>query len=660
MQSTPLPEGSADNLPEGCVTTSRTFTNFALTYGYLKLDDIKAVVEEFEYFHYPEHMFSEGANRLMFATVLQDGNYRHGTHVYRGYIIDSRGVSNYQIRDSVLYTCNDCGFESHRDFHDFWDALEGYCADSPIWFQKTHPVFQKAIEEEDEEFLSNLFDKLTSVYYESDPSEFDYCPYCGNGNDYEEAESYHNHYLSREEVEAVAEATGLEFEKVNLVGYTTKEYAETPIEDRSLFMGVKSWDYRPSFDFQYTEKDTVKPRLYLGVELEMDKGGMRDDAATLLNSIVSTKGLTYFMRDGSLNEGMEIATMPSTLSAHKTRYNMATMMKAAATLGYRSHDTQTCGIHVHVNKAFFGDDDQERLYKGSIFALLVERFWEQLVPFSRRRYSNLESWAKKKDFIKKVKKGDSKAALGNKFNSEYSSSRYVSLNVTNRKTFELRIFKGTLKYETYMATLELVHNMAHWVKDHELKNAQVVTFKDIIDYKPTEYLVDYCKEKGIYEVAVEELDFPEPERLQFEVGKRVYLKHPTDWDYENINEADASTHMVLMASQPTVGVIREIVEYSNGEIRGVKFEGDEFIWHPQMLSTESPNGIYAFMSINGLHDVAMNSKWYQNWGYETLRSARDRSAILRDTVLLRKLEEIGQHGVFIENDVFQMQERRGE
>jgi hypothetical protein len=53
---------------------------------------------------------------------------------------------------------------------------------------------------------------------------------------------------------------------------------------------------------------------------------------------------------------------------------------------------------------------------------------------------------------------------GRKKNANYSEDRYEALNWANQNTVEFRIFRGTLKHETILATLQMVHACVGFVK----------------------------------------------------------------------------------------------------------------------------------------------------------------------------------------------------
>jgi len=43
-----------------------------------------------------------------------------------------------------------------------------------------------------------------------------------------------------------------------------------------------------------------------------------------------------------------------------------------------------------------------------------------------------------------------------------SGTRYQAVNFENTNTVEFRLFRGTLKYSTFIATLEIVDALVHW------------------------------------------------------------------------------------------------------------------------------------------------------------------------------------------------------
>ena len=97
----------------------------------------------------------------------------------------------------------------------------------------------------------------------------------------------------------------------------------------------------------------------------------------------------YIKHDGSLDEGFELVTHPMSLSYHCKEMPWQAMLDTLVDMGYRSHQTGTCGLHCHVNRDAFGETE------AAIARILffVERNWTELLNFSRRTMRQLERWA---------------------------------------------------------------------------------------------------------------------------------------------------------------------------------------------------------------------------------------------------------------------------
>ena len=208
--------------------------------------------------------------------------------------------------------------------------------------------------------------------------------------------------------------------------------------------------------------------LFMGIELEVDEGDDRDDTAREMYDCMPD-GFITMENDGSLDYGFENITQPATLEYHTSiRTNYEDMFQIAKDNGFRSHNTSTCGYHIHFNRSFFEDKEDECIAK---LLYLVEKFWDELVKFSRRNYANLDRWAKKYDKTPDEVVDDMKS---------HNLDRYHAINLTNRKTIEFRMFRGTLKSETFFATLQLVDTIVRYVKEHTNADIQSLNFEDLL------------------------------------------------------------------------------------------------------------------------------------------------------------------------------------
>ena len=199
-----------------------------------------------------------------------------------------------------------------------------------------------------------------------------------------------------------------------------------------------------------------------GIELEIDSAGESNvtskDVIQLLDEEV------YTMHDGSLNNGFEIVTHPHTEDA---LYNMnwADTFKWLLKKGYRSHDVSTCGLHMHISRKLFKDN--EAICKMMYF---YEKFRNHIVKLSRRTSDRVDRWAGFYSMPHRLTKSYIIDCF-NAYNCGGHSCRYKCVNLTNSNTIEIRIMRGTLKIETFLATLDFIITVA--------KNANKISWEDI-------------------------------------------------------------------------------------------------------------------------------------------------------------------------------------
>lgn len=199
--------------------------------------------------------------------------------------------------------------------------------------------------------------------------------------------------------------------------------------------------------------------LHMGVELEIDGAGEDICAARTLRNLLG-ENYCECKRDSSLMEGFEFASSPATYEAHATELGWREMMSEAINLGYRSHDTDTCGLHIHVDRSYFGDRFESE-YEDKI-AMLFANNVEWIRTFSRRRRFN---YCEITDNMSKTTTPE-QAKEKNYQSKPDKNRRYAAINYsTGINTVEFRIFKGTLNYSTFLATLQFVQMFCDFVRD---------------------------------------------------------------------------------------------------------------------------------------------------------------------------------------------------
>lgn len=293
---------------------------------------------------------------------------------------------------------------------------------------------------------------------------------------------------------------------------------------------IRNYSYKPSPNFLSLPGDPADggDKLYMGVELEIDGGN--DPSECAYDILRNNAEVIYIKHDGSLGgNGMELVTHPCTLSYHRNVFPWEEIMKTARSYGYRSHETDTCGLHVHVNRTALGlGTDQQEATIAKI-ALLMERFWDTLVKFSRRNYSQLH-WCKKLNID--VAPDETDQELINKIaksRTVYHDDRYYALNLTNSNTIEFRVFRGTLKYETLMATLQFVRNIVTWAREHTVRETLKCTWNEFALSADYPELKAYMESRGIINTEGADIHV-EP----FKVGDKVMVRPDLDtWADEN-------------------------------------------------------------------------------------------------------------------------------
>lgn len=245
---------------------------------------------------------------------------------------------------------------------------------------------------------------------------------------------------------------------------------------------INEWNYKPAPTFYESKDDDDDEYLYMGVELEVDKG---NSPRSLASELYDDYKEIYCKHDGSLSCGVEIVSHPCTLKYHTNELDWKGVMNMALSRDFKSHDAGTCGLHVHVNRDFFGSRKDDQDLQIAKIILIVNRFWDShIVPFTRRRTGDIDQWAKKNN-SGRIFKDDTSDEKRRKTISGSGGSRYVAVNLQNYNTIEFRIFRGTLKYSTFIATLQFVDTICRFAKTISIDDVDNIKWEDIfagVDY----------------------------------------------------------------------------------------------------------------------------------------------------------------------------------
>ena len=293
---------------------------------------------------------------------------------------------------------------------------------------------------------------------------------------------------------------------------------------------IQNYGYKPTPKFkasthdEFVTSDDPKSPIFLGVELEVD-GNYNLEPEDGADAVMNCSDDVYCKHDGSLDNGFEIVTHPATLKYHLNDMGWDRICEAASDEGFRSHDTNTCGLHVHVGRTQLGEwpDFRVKTITNIITLMCVHK--DNLVKFTRRKPQELEQWAQWPTFTVRSEEEDIQNMA-----IDRSASRYRALNLNNRDTIEFRIFKGTLNANTVKATLEMVSNIVGYAMTHRWDVCRTSDWLDIVHYHEYPELNEYVESKGLTESSapwkeeIEELERAEARRKELIEKAREELK----------------------------------------------------------------------------------------------------------------------------------------
>lgn len=200
------------------------------------------------------------------------------------------------------------------------------------------------------------------------------------------------------------------------------------------------------------EYDMPEGKYYFGCELEIDNG---NDATYLLDDldrIIDDPEEMFYEHDCSLNTGFEMITQPHTGAAFR-EMPWSSILGACRNHGYESHDAGTCGLHIHISRECFGANEVEQDRNIAKLIYFYDKWYDDIRKFSRRDSYKATHWAAKYG-ISTFDEAESAAREGR------YAGRYHAVNITNTSTVEIRIMRGTLNYDTFMASFDFMQKTA--------------------------------------------------------------------------------------------------------------------------------------------------------------------------------------------------------
>ena len=272
-------------------------------------------------------------------------------------------------------------------------------------------------------------------------------------------------------------------------GFSTGHPVNESISDREYHhdfydMKVKktyihSFNYVPEYIKHFMPGESDDTTLLLGAEIEV--GGNdnicsnNDKELTVKKCIQIMNGsdsdeenLIYSTHDGTVQ--IEFDTMPCSLEFHKNKMNYREMFEYLDKEGYKGHDCATAGLHIHANRSYLGKSKISQELVISKILYILEKFNDEICVIARRD----NDYSK---FVGEKRNENSLVELYGKYKDE---GKRAALNLQHKNTIEFRMFKSTLKYETFILTLEFVKDIIDYAKSVNVEEIEFAKWSDLM------------------------------------------------------------------------------------------------------------------------------------------------------------------------------------
>ena len=236
---------------------------------------------------------------------------------------------------------------------------------------------------------------------------------------------------------------------------------EARVLQRRLRLGEQIISYHSSRRYLQHHR-CASPGPYMGFELEVevDKNlNHKEKAKAMMTLMNECPSPTQFDRpafywlaesDSTIGYGFELVSCWTDLATHEAylkRFDTPEGQEATKLL--RSHDTSTCGLHVHICK-----EGMTQLHLGKLAVFMNSDEMRPFLKLLYRRYGVRYSMIAKKKLNR----------------SALITDRYEVVNFTNPKTVEFRGARGTLRWQSIMAVLEFTRAAWQFTKVASAQN----------------------------------------------------------------------------------------------------------------------------------------------------------------------------------------------
>lgn len=243
---------------------------------------------------------------------------------------------------------------------------------------------------------------------------------------------------------------------------------------------IHQFNYIPKYIKHFMPGESEDTTLLLGAEIEVG-GNNNISSDNYKNSTVKKciqimngsdsdeENLIYSTHDSTVQ--IEFDTMPCSLEFHKNKMNYREMFEYLDKEGYKGHDCETAGLHIHANRSYLGKSRISQELVISKILYILEKFNDEICVIARRDNDYSE-------FAGEKQNEDSIVELYGKYKDK---GKRAALNLQHKDTIEFRMFKSTLKYETFILTLEFVKDIIDYAKSVDIEEIELAKWSDLMN-----------------------------------------------------------------------------------------------------------------------------------------------------------------------------------
>lgn len=252
---------------------------------------------------------------------------------------------------------------------------------------------------------------------------------------------------------------------------------------------IHPYNYKPKYI--HHKLDTEDSPLLLGAEIEVAENtneNEKDNRESVVKkciqimngSDIDDENLIYSTSDSTVQ--IELDTMPCSLEYHKT-LNYKQMFEYLDKQGYKGHDANSAGLHIHADRKYLGKTELMQQLTIAKILYILEKFNDEICVIARRNNSYSEF----------VGNGKNESSIVNLYNKYKNKGKRAALNLQHPETIEFRCFRSTLKYETFILTLEFVQDIIDYAKSINIEETEFIQWNDLMDTFSNELKLYYGK-----------------------------------------------------------------------------------------------------------------------------------------------------------------------